>query len=234
MKDLSEKIELFDYENSGQVGEYLNRFRSLLGEDLDKSVSMSFLAVALEAKGEKNVGNRVRALDYLGMSGFDGNELVEIKDRDESEIVRTRAYYWTKNRTKQMMECLALNNNGNEFGSIPSRLNNILYLGVIADILNKGHDSELERALLTFNQRMNLKIDRRRFNLHSDQSNYGDVWVSSKGNEVKADSGSVGKLFDDYIGPGVFVSKPLADRLSLRIGSKIEISSISPERRFWV
>jgi hypothetical protein len=168
MKVLSKNARVFDYENSGQIGEYLDRFRCLLGEDLDKSVLMSFLAIALEAKGEKNVANRVRALDYLGMSGFDGSEMMEIKDRDESEIVRTRAYYWTKNRTKQMMECLALNNNGNEFGLISRPLNDASYLGVAADILNKGYDSELERVSLTSNQRINLRIDRRRFNLYSD------------------------------------------------------------------
>ncbi len=228
--------KVIDFENPLGIKEYLFRYRNLLCEDLPNHVLMSFVGVLYESRGKENVVNRKTAIDYIGFTGFGREELECAAESDEDDCLRKIALRWLSNRERMMISYLCINEETNRFGRADEIIYDPFMEGVVVSVIGKGHMNESWRVYLTRAQRLNLGFDLKIFkiNFQGLSNNSDKIYLTHKGSESRAECSMTNSRIDCYRGCGIRISKSLADKLSLRVGSRVELSKLSKDRRFYV
>lgn len=234
-----ETKKIIDFEDPEDVRKYLESYRAILCEDLPDKVLMSFVGVLYEAKGKENIGNRIIAIDYLGFTGYGREELERIASSEEEDTgLRRLARDWLKNKEGKMSRYLCLYEINNMFGKLNDIICSLPFVeGVVVYVSNGSHINEPRTVFLTNLQRANLGFNLGSFrilNFHKPCNSLGDIYLTYKGDEVKAEGYKTDPLIDRNAGCGIRVSKSLAEHLSLKVGSRVEISRLPREKRFYV
>ncbi|MEK6933864.1 MAG: hypothetical protein AABW75_03240 [Nanoarchaeota archaeon] len=231
-----ETKRIIDFEDTEDVKKYLESYRAILCGDLPDKVLMSFVGVLYESRGEDNVVNRKTAIDYLGFTGFGREELERVAESDEDERLRKIALKWLSNREKMMISYLCINEETNRFGRADEIIHDPFMEGVVVSVIGKGHMNELSRVYLTRAQRLNLGFDLRIFkiNFQGLSNNSDKIYLTYKGSESRAECSKTNSRIDCYRGCEIKISKSLANKLSLRVGSRVELSKLSKDERFYV
>ncbi|MBI2632098.1 hypothetical protein HYW75_03780 [Candidatus Pacearchaeota archaeon] len=227
-----------DFDNPQEVSKYLDIYKNLLSEDLPDYILMTFVGVLYEARGRENLDNRRKSIDYLGFTGFGREELERIaKNSEEVRSLRKLANDWLRNREGKMMGYLCLSDQNNEFGRKNGVLQDHNVEGVVISFIGKGHLNEIKTVYLTKVQRLNLGYNVNEFRPRGyDErwSSLGEIYLTSRGTELRAECCKTDHLIDGFYGCGIVVSKSLAQELSLKVGSRVELSKKPWNERFYV
>lgn len=230
--------KVVDYENPSDVKRYLDRYSTQLWEDLPDHVLMTFVGVLYEAKGRENLNNRRIAIDYLGFTGFGAEELERIaKNTEEDKGLRRLANDWLRNCEVKMTGYLCVNEEKNEFGRKNDVIKDFSVEGVIVSFVGKGYLNEIRTIYLTKVQRMNLGYNADEFRpkvFDERWDSLGDIYLTSRGREIKAVCSKTDSRVDSFCGCGIRVSTSVAQELSLKIGNKVELSTRSRDKWFGV
>jgi|SRR3989344_6573904 len=214
-----------DYASPQKVAVYLKKYERCL-DVLSPATVLSFYVIARDASKPEQFVNRLRAIDYLGFIGEYTEELRALAKYESDTQICRHAERWISEREMQMVAYLDAVEEPNMFGRMPASFFDSSAQGVVTALPNTGLAKRFPLVFLSFSQRVDLHISNAEVSFFEPQVQISRIAVNEK---FSVPVSSFPDVLDQRTGCGIRVSAPLAERLSLKIGSRVELQGIQKE-----